>query len=495
VRINRWLALGVLAVALVAIFIDGYSYIYRVANRIPFSQPLRASQTPTLFGREVFLQKGLDLQGGTEVVLEIDPRSLPPGVKMADAQSSTVHVMENRVNNIGVREAVVQTQGSNRVVVQLPGVDFDRARQLVGRTAKLTFRVWQKANPGADGKLVIPKDATGDPIVDPSYVPVSEGGTCFGSATKECIPAGYLPKEFGLDGSMITSASESTDPNTNEPNVSITLNDQGANILGTQTQTMPSQTPPLNQLAIFLDNTMVNNANVQQALTAGQFEIHGGNVSTDATYRKNLVATLSAGRLPGKITIVQSNSVGATLGFDSVRRGLEAGALGLAVVVIFMISYYRLPGVVATLALLFYAMVTLAAFKLIPVTLTLAGIAGFVLSVGMAVDANVLIFERLREELRNGRSLFAAAQAAHDRALPAIRDSNISTLITCAVLFLHDRFLPVGFTVAKGFALTLGIGVIISFISAVYVTQLILQAMIRIHAFRDARLFAVERIQ
>ncbi len=492
---NRWLGLAVLAVALIAIFIDGYSYIYRYFNHISFSQPLQKTQVPTLFGRELVLQKGLDLQGGTEVVLQIDPRSLPAGVTMQQAQDSTVSVMEKRVNNIGVREAVVQSQGSNRVVVQLPGVDFDRARELVGKTAKLTFRTWKKAVPGLGGRLVVPKDAAGDPIVAPDYVPVAEGGTCIGTATKECIPVGYQPQEIGVDGSMITSASESTDQTTNQPNVSISLNDQGATILGNVTQNMPSQAAPLNQLAIFLDNQMINNAVVQQPLTAGTFEIHGGNISTDSVYRKNLVATLSAGRLPGKITIVESNSVGATLGFDSVRRGLEAGALGLAVVVLFMISYYRLPGAVATMALIFYAAVTLAMYKLIPVTITLAGIAGFVLSVGMAVDANVLIFERLREELRNGRSLAAAAQAAHDRALPAIRDSNISTLITCSVLFLHDRFLPVGFTVAKGFALTLGIGVVISFVSAVYVTQLLLQMVIRVRAFREARLFAVERVQ
>ena len=497
-RINRWLAFGVLFVALVAIFIDGYSYIYRYFNHIPFSQPLQATQRPTLFGRQLFVSKGLDLQGGTEIVLEIDPRSLARNNTMQDAQNSTVQVMENRVNNIGVREAVVQTQGANRVVVQLPGVDFDRARQLVGKTSKLTFRVWTPATLGPGGKLGVPKDATGDPIVDPSYVPVSEGGTCFGSATKECIPLGYLPKEFGLDGSQITVASESTDTNTNQPIVSISLTDAGSNILGQQSTPMAAQTQgtPANQLAIFLDNTMVNNANVQSALTGGQFQISGGNVSSDTTYRKDLVATLNAGKLPGKITIVAANSVGATLGSDSVRLSLLGGALGLAVVVVFMIGYYRLPGVVASVALLFYAAVVLGAFKLIPVTLTLAGIAGFVLSVGMAVDANVLIFERLREELRNGRSLAAAVEAAHTRALPAIRDSNISTLITCAVLYLQDR-IPglVGFTQAKGFGLTLGIGVAVSFFSAVVVTNLLLHLVIRYHSLRTPFLFAVERMQ
>jgi len=226
-------------------------------------------------------------------------------------------------------------------------------------------------------------------------------------------------------------------------------------------------------------------------------QISGGNIATDSQYRADLAATLNAGRLPGKVSIVESNSVGATLGFDSVRRSFLAGGLGLLVVVIFMIGYYRLPGLVASLALAFYAAVTLAAYKLVPVTLTLAGIAGFVLSVGMAVDANVLIFERLREELRAGRTLAAAAEAAERRAFPAIRDSNIATLITCLVLFLHDRILPFlpSFTVAKGFALTLGIGVLISFFSAVYVTQIILAVAIRIHRFRTPALFAVERMQ
>jgi preprotein translocase subunit SecD len=479
-----------------ALFIDGYSYIYRVFNRIPLGESLHTA--PQLFNRDLYLHKGLDLQGGTEIVLEIDPRSLPSGVKLTDAQNSTVQVMDKRANGIGVSEASIQAQGDKRVVVQLPGVGIDRARQVIGKTAKLTFRVWQKAPPdalGPDGKLKVPTDQTGDPIVDPAYIPKQEGGTCTGSATIECIPPGYLPKEIGVDGSMITSATTGADTNTNQPNVQFTLNDQGTNILGQVTNDMPSKPAPENQLAIFLDNAMINNANVQQPLNNGQVQISGGNVSSDAAYRKDLAATLNAGRLPGKISIVETNSVGATLGFDSVKKGLEAGALGLAVVALFMIAYYRLPGVVAVLALLFYAGVTLAIFKLIPVTITLAGIAGFVLSVGMAVDANVLIFERLREELRNGRSLAAAAEAAHKRAFPAIRDSNIATLITCLVLYLHDR-LPflTGFTLAKGFALTLGIGVIVSFFSAVYVTQIILQLAIRIHRFRQPALYAVEKM-
>ncbi|MEA2645421.1 MAG: preprotein translocase subunit SecD [Chloroflexota bacterium] len=493
-RVNRWLVISAISIAVIAIFIDGFTYVYRYFNHVPLNESLHTA--PQLFDRDLYLHKGLDLQGGTEIVLEIDPRSLPSGVKLADAQRSTVSVMDKRANGIGVSEAQVAPQGDRRVVVQLPGVDIDRARQVIGKTAKLTFRTWQKAEPGADGKLLVPVDQTGDPVVDPAYVPKAEGGTCTGSVTVECIPEGYLPHEIGVDGSMITTANVGADTNTSQPNVTFSLNDQGSNILGQVTTDMPSKPAPENQLAIFLDNAMINNANVQSALNQGQVQISGGNVSTDTAYRKDLAATLSAGRLPGKISIVETNSVGATLGFDSVRRALLAGALGLAVVALFMILYYRLPGLVAVVALAFYAAVSLAFFKLIPVTMTLAGLAGFVLSVGMAVDANVLIFERLREELRNGRSLAAAAEAAQKRAFPAIRDSNIATLITCLVLYLHDRipFLT-GFTLAKGFALTLGLGVIVSFFSAVYVTQMIMQVAIRIHRFRQPAFYAVERVQ
>ena len=484
-------------IALAALFVDGYSYIYRAINHIPSGRALAANQFPNFAGKDLYIHKGLDLQGGTEIVLEIDTRTLPRGVDLATAQASTVEVMNKRVNGIGVSEASVAPQGDRRVVVQLPGVDITRAEQVIGRTARLTFQTWQVAKPGAGGKIDVPTDSTGQPIVDPAQVPVAEGGKCVGSIKLECIPAGYLPKFTGVDGSMVTSASNTTDSQTNGPIVDFTLNDQGTTLLGNATATMSSQTPPLNQLAIFLDNQMINNANVNQPLNNGQVQISGGNIASDAGYRADLAATLNAGRLPGKISIVESNSVGATLGFDSVRRSFLAGALGLFVVVLFMVAYYRLPGLVASLALAFYAAVTLAVYKLVPVTITLAGIAGFVLSVGMAVDANVLIFERLREELRSGRSLAAAAEAAERRAFPAIRDSNISTLITCLVLFLHDRILPFlpSFTVAKGFALTLGIGVIISFFSSVFVTQIILAAAIRIKRFRTPLLFAVERMQ
>ena len=376
-RANRWVVVAAALIALAALFIDGYSYIWRAVNHIPMTRTLAADQFPNFAGKDIYLHKGLDLQGGTEIVLEIDPRSLPTGVDLAIAQNSTVEVMDKRVNGIGVSEASVAPQGDRRVVVQLPGVDIDRATQLIGRTAKLTFRTWVAATPGADGRLKIPSDSTGQPVVDPLQVPAPEGGKCVASTAKvECIPLGYLPKFTGVDGSMVTSASNTTDSSSNAPIVEFTLNDQGTTILGQVTANMPSQPAPLNQLAIFLDNQMINNATVQSPLNNGQVQITGGNIASDATYRQDLASTLTAGRLPGKMSIVESNSVGATLGFDSVRRSLLAGALGLAVVVMFMIAYYRLPGLVASLALAFYAAVTLALFKLVPVTITLAGIAG-----------------------------------------------------------------------------------------------------------------------
>ncbi|MHB8508479.1 MAG: protein translocase subunit SecD [Candidatus Dormibacteria bacterium] len=492
-RINRYLVALVVVVTAFALFIDGYAYVWRAYHHLGFSQPLPTP--PTLFHRQVYLPKGLDLQGGTEIVLEIDPRSLPPGTKLSDAQASTVQVMEKRVNGLGVSESQVQSQGDRRVVIQLPGVDFDRATAVIGRTAKLTLNTWKVVQVPANGKLAIPLDATGAPVVDPKQVPASEGGTCVGGTDAlPCIPLNALPVATGIDGSMITGASTGIDQ-TNQPTVDFQLNDRGATLLADVTKDMTSKPTPTDQLAIFLDNNLINSAHVQTALNTGQVQISGGNISTNATYRTDLANTLKAGRLPGKVSIVEANSVGATLGFDSVRRALEAGALGLTVVVLFMVLYYRLPGVVASLALMIYAAITLAVFKLIPITMTLAGLAGFVLSVGMAVDANVLIFERLREELRNGRSLAAASEAAITRAFPAIRDSNISTLITCGVLYFHDRFLPIGFTLAKGFALTLGFGVMVSFFSAVIVTHTLLVGLVRIRGLRRPGLYAVEKMQ
>ena len=196
----------------------------------------------------------------------------------------------------------------NQVKVTIPGVSTERAAGLA-RPGLISFRTWVKAPPGADGKLAIPLDATADPVVDPADVPKAEGGTCTGSISTECIPVGYLPKETGVDGSMVNSANVGSNNTANQPNVQFTLNDQGTTILGQVTADMPTRTPPDNELAIFLDNTMINNATVQAALNNGQVEISGGNVSSDDGYRQDLAAILSSGPLP-RLTVVSTRDLG-----------------------------------------------------------------------------------------------------------------------------------------------------------------------------------------
>jgi preprotein translocase subunit SecD len=288
----------------------------------------------------------------------------------------------------------------------------------------------------------------------------------------------------GIDGSMITNASRSTDPNTNAPDVSISFNSKGNDLFCafTRDRVTHPQGDPQNKLAIFIDKDLVEDANVQSEICGGSGVITGGFTPASA---QALAVQLSSGALPGTVSIASATEVGATLGASTVKLSLLAGAFGLAIVILFMLVYYRLPGVVASLALLLYAAITLAIFKFFGVTLTLAGLTGFILSVGMAVDANVLIFERVKEELRAGRTLGAAMEAGVHRAWPAIRDSNISTLITCFVLYFF------GAPLIKGFAVTLAIGVAVSMFSAVVTTQQFLQILAGLRPARRLAFYGV----
>ena len=277
----------------------------------------------------------------------------------------------------------------------------------------------------------------------------------------------------------------STDPNTNLPDVQFSFNSTGSDRFCTLTRdrvTHP-QGEPENKIAIFIDKDLVEDANVQSEICGGTGIITGGFTAASA---QALAVQLNSGALPGTISLVSSTEVGATLGASTVKLSLLAGAFGLAVVILFMLLYYRLPGVVASIALLLYAAIALAIFKIFGVTLTLAGLAGFILSVGMAVDANVLIFERVKEELRAGRTLGAAMEAGVHRAWPAIRDSNISTLITCFVLYFF------GAPLIKGFAITLAIGVLVSMFSAIVTTQQFLQILAGLRPARRLALYGVQ---
>jgi len=460
-RVNRALLALVAGVAVIALFIDGFAYIYRVATHQSLTGPINSRpqlSIPLLgFQQDIYVHKGLDLSGGTHLELQItDVRS---GLNVSNARDVALNIIERRVNASGYAESTVRPEGADRIIVELPGVNLEQAKQILGKTSYLTIWKWVPGTP--DAKTIAQLNA-------------KDANTY----------QGYKPEFTGIDGSMVTNASRSTDSTTNLPDVTISFNSKGSELFCNFTRDRFShpQGTPDNKLAIFIDHDLVEDANVQSEICGGTAQITGGFTADSA---QALAVQLNSGSLPGTISIVSSTEVGATLGANTVRLSLLAGAFGLAIVILFMLLYYRLPGVVASIALLLYAAITLAIFKLFGVTLTLAGLAGFILSVGMAVDANVLIFERVKEELRAGRTLGASMESGVSRAWPAIRDSNISTLITCFVLYFF------GAPLIKGFAVTLAIGVGVSMFSAIVTTQQLLQILAGIRPARRLALYGV----
>src|SRR5437660_1301868 len=460
-RVDRRLLFLIGIIALLALFIDGFAYIYRSATNQPLTGKIRGIPTLNIgflgFSQQIYVHKGLDLQGGTHLELEIT--NVRSGTPVREARDIAVQIVERRVNSSGYAESVVRPEGDNRILVELPGVNLEQAKQILGKTSYLTIYEWVPGTPDANIlKELNPTDAN-------RY-------------------QGFKPQFTNIDGSMITSASRSTDPNTNLPDVQFSFNNTGNDRFCNLTRDRVShpQGTPENKIAIFIDKDLVEDANVQSEICGGTGIITGGFTAASA---QALAVQLNSGALPGTITLVSSTEVGATLGASTVKLSLLAGAFGLAIVILFMLLYYRLPGVVASIALLLYAAIALAIFKIFGVTLTLAGLAGFILSVGMAVDANVLIFERVKEELRAGRTLGAAMEAGVHRAWPAIRDSNISTLITCFVLYFF------GAPLIKGFAITLAIGVLVSMFSAIVTTQQFLQILAGLRPARRLALYGV----
>ncbi len=389
----------------------------------------------TRIERDLDVKLGLDLQGGTDLILRADMSDISND-KKKEALDAAKEVIERRVNLFGVSESVVQTSQVGeeyRIIVQLPGVkNVDEAKKLVGETAKLEFRE----------------------LTDPN------------------APAGTFPtlentKETGISGKDLKSANidypqAQDSQNPGQPVVAFEMKSESAAKFGALTKRLIGK-----PLAIFLDGLVVSAPTVQSEISdKGQI------TGVDVDQAKRLATQLKAGALPvKKIDIVSERTVGATLGQESVQRSLVAGAIGLAVIGIFMIFFYGIPGLLADLALLIYTMVTLAVFKSVPVTLTLAGIAGFILSIGMAVDANVLIFERMKEELRLGRNRKQAIEIGFGRAWNSIRDSNISSLITTLVLFSF------GTGQVRGFAVALAIGILVSMFTAITVTRTFLRVV------------------
>jgi preprotein translocase subunit SecD len=405
---------------------------------------------PTLSGdgaRTVETRLGLDLEGG----LRVEYQALPAGGQNPDQAALGVirDIVERRVNGIGVSEPVVTTQGSDRIVVEMPGeTDREAIERLVGQTGRLDFvPIPPEEQPPAEGQTL-----------DPATHPVL------------------------FSGDEVTSASIGTDPTTGGRTVNFVLKARGADLFAAHTAAHVGE-----YFAITLDGKVISAPRINSAIPGGQVVIEAGGAGgfslPEAT---SLVTVLKFGSLPFPITQVSAEQISATLGTEFLGRSLLAGAIGILLVLLFMLVHYRLPGAIAGFALIYYTLVVLAIFRLVPVTLTLAGIAGFVLSVGMAVDANILIFERTKEELRLGKSLPAAIEAGFARAWNSILDSNVSSLITATILFLF------GSSVIKGFALVLIIGVLVSMFSAITVTRTILRAVVQRDWARKAALYGVE---
>ncbi len=422
-----------------------------LALAIDFSFAIAPGLTNPITGNPIQTRLGLDLQGGVEV----DYLVLPANGKTPDssALNTIVGIIDRRVNATGTTEPVIETKGSNQISVQLPGVsDVQQVVKLVGSTGQLTFVPLPPSIYGTSTSAgTKPVPAEGDPI-DPSLKPL-----------------------FG--GDQVASANASFDQTTNQRAVAFTLKDPAKTIFA---QWSASHIGDF--FAIVLDGQVVSAPYIKSAITDGSGQITG---SFTAAQMNDLVTVLQYGALPFPLQEISSQNVPATLGADFLHRTLLAGALGILLVFLFMILYYRLQGSVAVLALLYYTVVVLAIFRLIPVTLTLAGIAGFVLSVGMAVDANILIFERTREELRAGKTLGPAIEAGFNRAWNSIFDSNVSSLITAFILFWF------GSSVIRGFALVLIIGVLTSMFTAITVSRTVLRTIVRWQWTRKASLFGV----
>jgi len=397
------------------------------------------------------MRLGLDLQGGTRLLLRAD---VPPDFEgdVADALDGTVRVLRRRVDATGLAEAEITKQGENNISVQLPGLTPERARSLVGRTAQLRF--CEPAPSPAEAQAVGACDVQG--------VWMQATGDIEGRRT-------------ALTGRYLKPNSYVSFDQAGMPLVGFEFQDEGGEVFRQITTRLLGQ-----RVAIFLDNEELSSP-VVQGVISNVGQISGLESLARA---QELVIQLNAGALPLQLSVLQEQNVAPTLGAGSVQRSILAGEIGLLLVMLFMVLYYRFLGLIASVALIVYTLLSLAVFKLVPVTLTLAGIGAFVLSIGMAVDANVLIFERMKEELRAGRSYIAAIDAGFARAWPSIRDSNASSLITCAILYILGGGVNIPFLgtfdapLVQGFALTLAVGVLVSMFSAITVTRALLRGFI-----------------
>ncbi len=376
---------------------------------------------------EQVIRQALEQSTG-RVIVNLEVTDVPAGTDREDMEG-VLDIITRRINPFGVTEPVLQIMGNDRVLVQLPGIkDVEEVKDLIGQTAHLVFL--------------------------------------------ERICADFLCAEFedhetGIEGKDLARAFPGTHPDSGDPIVNVQFNSEGARLFAELTQRLAGTN---DQFVTFLDDFELIAAGVNQPILSGSAFIESSRFTLESV--RTIAIQLESGRLPIPIEVIQEQNVDASLGAESLRKSFIAGVVGLALVLLFMVIYYRAAGVVAAVALVIFTAMVLTVFKVVPVTLTLAGIAAFILSIGMAVDANILIFERMKEELRLGRTLASAVEIGFARAWPAIRDANASTLITSAILFWFGQRL--GISMVSGFALTLAIGVLLSMFSAIMVSKMLL---------------------
>ena len=388
---------------------------------------------------------GLDLSGGSHLIYKADTSAVPAG-QVSDSMNALRDVIERRVNLFGVSEPVVQVQSGGlltgnsdqKLIVDLPGItDVGKATEMIGQTPLLEFKIEapagtpQQATVGADGKVNL--------NAGPQFVSTE------------------------LTGRYLKKATLEFDSTTQEPKVGLQFDATGTKLFDEITKANIGKV-----VAIYLDGAPISTPVVREEIPDGTAEISGSFTPSEA---KQLVGRLNSGALPVPITLLSTQTIGATLGMNAVHSGVKAAIIGFLIIALFLILWYRLPGLIAVVALSIYVSIILALFKLLPVTLTAAGIAGFIISIGIAVDANVLIFERVKEELRSERTISDSVSRGFSRAWFSIRDSNISSIITAIILFW------LGTSLIKGFALTLGMGVLVSMLSAITITRIFLYAI------------------
>ena len=434
------------------------------------------------------IKLGLDLQGGSQVVLQVRPGPTPidPSVLASNLQAAR-DVIESRAAGSGVSEPLVQVQGNNRIIVELPGVQNpDEVLKTLRETGYLEWidagntaipegsLVTTEAGAPSSDQLARANGVTPTPSTITGTQTITPSGTISPTAALTSYNNGKVYKVVvngaDVDGSKVSAL---IDTQTGKPIVSFTLKGEGPRKLQEFTQRSVPAGTVLTYMPIVLDKQVISSPYIASVIPGGNGQI-GTNSMSEA---QKLAIQLRYGALPVTLDVVQQRTVGATLGKEGVSRSIIAGIVGLSLVMLFMLLFYRLPGLLADIALIIFALITFALFRFIPVTLTLAGIAGFILSIGMAVDANVLIFARIREELRSGKTVGAAVEAGFDHAWPSIRDSNATTLIITLILYWFGSFVG-GATVIKGFALTLFISVAVSLFTAITISRTLLRLVV-----------------